>query len=230
MQNLTFAFSRPTLIWLALGIWFFGGLAWAAASFPRQYDWQHIVISSLASPRDNPHAYVIACVGLAGTGLLLIPFAFILRDRLAQFAPRLTAWAGGFLLLGAASLFLSAIIVPGHYRLLGFGRTHEHLAQISSGAFCLSLLIYLAAVFRMPPKFTWLRFAVGIIVGLPILAFAANRATVFCAYTFSSAENYRAMKAAYWSNLALWEWLAAASIYLFLGLFVFTRPASRLPN
>jgi len=222
--------SWPKLTWFALGIWCFGSLTLAAAFFPRQYDWQHIVISSLASPRDNPHAYVIACAGLAGTGLLLIPFASILRNRLGLFAPRLTAWAGGLLLLGAVALILSAIIAPGHYRVLGIGRTHEHLAQICSAAFCLSLLIYFAAVFHLPPKFAWLRLAVGITAGLPIVAFVANRATVFCLYAFSSAENYRAMKASYWSNLALWEWIAATSLYLFLGLFVFAKTDSQLPN
>ena len=222
--------KRPLVIWVMLGVWSFGMLALAETFFPRQYDWQHVVISSLASPRDNPHAYVIACAGLAGTGLLLIPFASLLRERLAPFAPKLTAWAGRFFLLGAISLALSAIIVPGHYRVLGIGRTHEHLAQISSVAFCLALILYFAAVLRLRPAFAALRLAVGVIAVLPITAFVTNRATVFCTYTLSSPDQYRAIKASYWSSLALWEWLAALSIYLFLGLVTFSINPAFLPS
>ena len=226
MRPRSILLKHPVAVWVALGVWSFGMLALAEAFFPRQYDWQHIVISSLASPRDNPHAYGIACAGLAGTGLLLVPFASFLRQRLGPFAPRLTAWAGKLFVLGAISLALSAIVVPGHYRLLGIGRTHEHLAQISSVAFCLSLLLYFAAVLHLPPTFAWLRFAVGLVAVLPITAFVANRATVFCTYALSSPDQYRVMKNSYWSNLALWEWLAFLSIYLFLGLVTLSiKPA-----
>jgi len=130
--------AQPIGIFIGLGACFFGSLIVAAIFFPHGYDWRDTVISSLASPRDNPHAYWIACAGLAVSGLLLIPFPFFLQKRLEPFAPKLTTWAGNFFLLGAICLTLSALIVPGHYRILGIGRSHEHLAQISSVGFCIS--------------------------------------------------------------------------------------------
>jgi hypothetical protein len=226
-MDLRSAFTSPVTLWIALGGWFLGTIGLAAAFFPRRYDWQHVVISSLASPRDNPYAYGIGCLGLAGTGLLLIPFASFLRERLAPFAPRITHAASGLFLLGAISLVLTAIVVPGHYRLLGFGRSHEHLAQISSVAFCLSLPLYFAAVRTLPSKFSKLRLAVALVAILPLTAFVANRVALLLTYAFFSPDAYRAAKAYYWSSLALWEWTAILSIYLFLGIMIFNLQPMR---
>jgi hypothetical protein len=209
---------QPIGVFVGLGACFFGSLIWAATFFPPGYDWRHTVISSLASPRDNPHAYGIACAGLAVSGLLLIPFAFFLQKRLEPFAPRLTAWAGKLFLLGALFLTCSALIVPGHYRILGIGRTHEHLAQITSVAFCLSLILYLGAILRLPPALFWLRVLAGFLVILPVTALIVSRLSLFLAYEFASPAVYHAVKDSLWSSLALWEWIGAFCIYLFLGL------------
>jgi hypothetical protein len=211
-------FAHPIMVLIGLGACFFGSLILAATFFPHGYDWRYNVISSLASPRDNPHAYGIACVGLALSGLLLIPFVFFLQERLETFAPKLTAWAGKLFLLGAICLTLSALIVPGHYRILGIGRSHEHLAQISSVAFCLSLLLYLGAIFRLPPSLFLLRGLAGFVVILPVTALTVSRLVLFLAYEFSSSTVYHAVKVSLWSSLALWEWIGAFCIYLFLGL------------
>jgi hypothetical protein len=207
----------PIMVLIGLGACFFGSLLWAAAFFPHGYDWRYTVISSLASPRDNPHAYGIACAGLAVSGLLLIPFAFFLQKRLERFAPKLAAWAGKLFLLGAICLTLSALIVPGHYRILGIGRSHEHLAQISSVAFCLSLILYFGAILRLPPPLFLLRVLAGLVVMLPVTALIVSRASLFLAYEFSSSAVYHAVKVSLWSSLALWEWVGAFCIYLFLG-------------
>ena len=217
---------HPVVVLIGLGACFFGSLILAATFFPRGYDWRYTVMSSLASPRDNPHAYWIACAGLAISGLLLIPFPFFLQKRLHPFAPKLTAWAGKLFLLGAISLTLSALIVPGHYRILGLGRTHEHLAQISSVAFCLSLILYFGAILRLPPSLLSLRLAAGFVVILPVTALAVSRLCLFLAYEFSSSAAYHAVKVSLWSSLAIWEWVGAFCIYLFLGLMTLERPAS----
>jgi len=210
--------AQPIGIFIGLGACFFGSLIVAAIFFPHGYDWRDTVISSLASPRDNPHAYWIACAGLAVSGLLLIPFPFFLQKRLEPFAPKLTTWAGNFFLLGAICLTLSALIVPGHYRILGIGRSHEHLAQISSVGFCLSLILYFAAILRLPPSLFLLRVAAGFVVILPVTALIVSRLSLFLAYEFSSSAAYHAVKVSLWSSLALWEWVGALCIYLFLGL------------
>lgn len=211
-------FVHPISVLIGLGICFFGSLVWAATFFPHGYDWRYTVISSLASPRDNPHAYGIACAGLALSGLLLIPFVFFLQRRLQPFAPKLTAWAGKLFMLGAICLTLSAVVVPGHYRILGLGRSHEHLAQVSSVAFCLSLILYLGAILRLPPTSLSLRLRAGFVVILPVTALLVSRSALFLAYEFSSPAVYHAVKISLWSSLALWEWIGAFCIYLFLGL------------
>ena len=217
----------PLRAFLGLGACFFGSLILAAAFFPRGYDWRHVVISSLASPRDNPQAYGVACAGLAVSGLLLIPFAFFLQKRLEPFSPKLTTWAGKFFLLGAISLTLSALIVPGHYRILGMGRSHEHLAQISSVAFCLSLLLYLGAILRLPPTFFSLRAPAAFVVILPVTALTVSRLSLFIAFEFCPPMVYHAVKVSLWSSLALWEWIGAFCIYLFLGLMTLAWPETK---
>lgn len=209
---------HPVVLWPGLGVCFFGSLIVAAAFFPVGYDWRYTVMSSLASPRDNPHAYGIACTGLAVSGLLLIPFPFLLQKRLEPFAPKVTAWAGKLFLLGAISLTLSALIVPGHYRILGMGRTHEHLAQVAGVAFCLSLLLYLGAIFRLPRSLLLLRVLAGLVVILPVTALVASRLSLLVAYGFSSSMVYHAVRVSLWNSLALWEWVGAVCIYFFLGL------------
>jgi hypothetical protein len=205
---------------IALGIIFFGSLV-LAAQFPlRPYDWRHTVISSLGSPRDNPRGYVIACAGVAVSGLLLLPFAGYLRDRLAPFAPRLVRWAALFLRLAAIGMTLSAVIVPGHYRILGLARTHEHLAQVSAVAFCLSLILYFAALLRMPGRFVWIRIFTGVIVLLPVTSLIVSRLALWLSYDFAGPQMYQAIKTSLWSSLALWEWVGAGCIFLFLGLLV----------
>jgi hypothetical protein len=225
-RRLVIWFVHPIRVLIALGACFFGSLILAATFFPRGYDWRSTVISSLASPRDNPHAYWIACAGLAASGLLLIRFPFFLQKRLEPFAPKLTAWAGKLFLLGAISLTLSALIVPGHYRILGIGRSHEHLAQISSVAFCLSLILYFGATLRLPPSLFLLRVLAGFIVILPVTALAVSRLSLLLAYEFSSSAIYHAVKVSLWSSLALWEWIGAFCIYFFLGLMTLQGTAT----
>jgi hypothetical protein len=210
--------AKPILALAALGITFFGSLLLAAQYSPHPYDWRHAVISSLASPRDNPHAYLLACAGLAVSGLLLLPFASFLNDRFGPSAPNLTRWAGRFFRLAAICLTLSAVIVPGHYRVLGIGRTHEHFAQISAVAFCLALIFYFAALLRLPRQWTGLRVVVASLVLLPVTALAVSRLSLWLSYDFLSPKIYESIKASLWSSLALWEWIGAACIYAFLGV------------
>lgn len=210
--------AEPITTWVSLGACFFGSLIFAASLFPREYDWRHNTISSLASPRANPHGYLIASAGLTITGLLLIPFAFFLQQRLESFAPKLTAWAGRLFLFGAACFCLSGIAVPGRYRILGIGRNHEHLAVISSIAFCLSVILYLGASRRWPPSLLMLRVAAGVVVILPGIGFALYQLCLFLTHEFSSPTVYDAIRVPFLTRTAFWEWVSAMCLYLFLGL------------
>jgi hypothetical protein len=110
------------------------------------------------------------------------------------------------------------LIVPGHYRILGIGRSHEHLAQISSVTFCLSLILYLGAIFRLPSSFWLLRALAAFVVILPVTALIVSRVYLLFAYEFFSSTVYQAAKVSLWSSVALWEWIGALCIYLFLAL------------
>jgi hypothetical protein len=217
-------FLTPPWAVVTLGVVFFGSMILAAAFFPHGYEWYRTVISSLDSPRDNPRAYGIACGGLALTGLILIPCGGFLQRRLAFASSRSTGWAGRLFLAGSIFLTLSALLVPGSYHVLGMGRVHERLAQVSGAAFCFSLLLYLDAVLHLPKSFSYLRFGLPVCVVLPILGFAGNRALLIFAYEFLPSANYQAIRSEPWSRLALWEWSAATVIYGFLALVALVLP------
>jgi hypothetical protein len=53
---------------------------------------------------------------------------------------------------------------------------------------------------------------------LPVTALIVSRLALFFAYEFYSSTDYLAVKASLWSSRALWEWIGAFCIYLFLGL------------
>ena len=214
----------PAIALVSLGLCFFGSLILAACFYPHPYIWWETVMSSLASPRDNPQAYGIASAGLALSGLLLIPFKTYLHQRLGPLSPRTIIWAGRLFLLGAIFLTLTALLVPGHYRILGIGRTHEHLAQIAGVAFCLALILYLSAVFHLPRTFLWLRLTALIFAAAPTAALILSRLSLLITYDFFSKSVYQAAKLSLWNSLALWEWIGAIGIYLFLGVVTLGVP------
>jgi hypothetical protein len=215
----------PLALWLALGVTFFGSLILAAHFFPHPYDWRRDVMSSLTSPRDNPRAYGIACAGLALGGLCLIAFAALLRQRLGPFAPTAARWAGRFFVLGAIFLILAALIVPGHYRILGLGRAHERLAQIAGAALCLAMIFYLRATLGLPRSCTLPRLSSLLIVAVPVTAFIISRLSLLISSEFFSPQIYHAVRSYFWNSLALWEWIGAVATYLFLAIITFGLPA-----
>ena len=208
-----------------VGISFFGSLLLAACFYPRPYRWRQNVMSALASPKDNPHAFGVACAGVAASGLLLLPFVTILRARLDRFGPRSVRGAGRCLTAGGILLTLTALVVPGHYRVLGVHRIHEQLARLAAAGLCLALVGYLRAVFRLPRAWRWLRGCVLVFVALPVAAFLVSRLALVFAWACLPVDVYRAATVSSWGSLALWEWVGAGCIYLFLCLCTLGLPA-----
>lgn len=203
---------------------FYGSLGLAACFYPQPYVWQRTVMSALASPKDNPHAFGIACAGVAVSAVFLLPFPAVLGRRLGPFAPRNVAWAGRFLLVGAAFLVLTALVVPGHYRVLGVHRIHEQLARIAAGGLYLSLICYLRAVQRLPGKLLWLRVCALVFVAIPVAAFLLSRLALVFAWSYLKFTTYQAATVSAWGSLALWEWIGATCIFFFLGLMTLGLP------
>src|SRR5437016_8498681 len=98
------------LIFLA----FFGTLGLSARMFPQHYDWRYRVISNLLSPRDNPGHYRFAAIGVALTGLLMLPFAGYLQRQFKAIAPRMAGVSAGILTAGITALICACFVFPQH--------------------------------------------------------------------------------------------------------------------
>jgi hypothetical protein len=205
------------LLYPALGLAFFGSLLLAAHFFPRPYQWRWDVMSKLAEPEFDPHAYLVACGGLALSGLLLSGFPSMLRRRLAFAAPAAVRWAGWFLYGAAVFLTLSGV-VPGHVS--GLGRWHERLAHVYGGAISLSMLGYFAAALRLPRRFALQRLAGIFLIVLPLTGFVVSQLSLIFGSDFVSRAAYHALKMNLWNSLALWEWTAAVGTYIYIGLLL----------
>ena len=214
--------SLKLILYLALGLAFFGSLLQAAHFFPRPYHWQWDVMSKLAEPRFNPRAYLVACGGLAVSGVLLAAFPSLLRRRLALGSPAAARWGGGVLYIAAIFLTLSGV-VPGH--VAGLGHWHEVLAHIYGAAISLAMLGYFFAALGLPRRFACQRRAGIFLVVIPLSGFLASRLSLGLGDRLVSPTAYHALKLNVWNSLALWEWVAAVGTYVYLGLLL-TLPAT----
>jgi hypothetical protein len=85
-------------------------------------------------------------------------------------------------------------------------------------AFCLALIFFFAALLRLPRRLQWIRVLGSMMVLLPVTALIVSRLALWLSADLASPQTYAAIKASLWSSLALWEWIGAGSIYLFLCL------------
>jgi len=213
---------RPFLRLLMAGIAlsFFGTLVLTASLFPEPYDWRFRVISSLASPHDNPHYYRLASAGLALTGLLLLPFAPSLRDHCSPQSPRLAQVACWLHRLGALCLVMTALI-SGRDRWFGLRHLHAHWAQLAGfflGAAFLGWACGLLASrsFLLHPR---LKFLLATLAILPTAGILLSRIALNIVYARASRAAYETYNHSLAGSLALWEWIGAVCLYLFLLLF-----------
>src|SRR5437762_11017856 len=115
---------------------FFGTLTASAWMFPQNYDWRYRVISNLLSPRDNPNHYWLAASGVALTGLLMLPFAGLLRRHLEVIAPRAANISAGTFTAGIIALICACFVVPQHtHDVLGVRRVPEGFFVSAAGLF-----------------------------------------------------------------------------------------------
>jgi hypothetical protein len=214
MRNL----FQPLFLLAGLALCFFGSLLFAAASFPAGYDWRHTVMSSLASPRENPAACGIASHGLAASGVFLSLLGLYVRRSLQPYAPKWTAWARFFFVLGGVLLTISALITPGHHAFLGLGKAHAKLAQAAGVGFGLGMALDLPAILRLPVRHSWVRVSAIILVAVPMTLFLLCRIFLPLAATFVPPSGQQALQHSILGSLAFWEWVGSVSVYLFVAL------------
>jgi hypothetical protein len=143
---------RRTLLFVVIPIIFlsyFGTLAFAILWSQKTYDWRYSVISHLISPRNNPEFHAIPSLGIATTGLLIIPFAGYINRRL-RVASRLGANIGSVAFAnGAIWLILAGLIVSrSHHGTSSLPRLHEMCARTAALGIGTGLLAFCSCALK----------------------------------------------------------------------------------
>jgi hypothetical protein len=205
---------------------FFGSLVISAALFPQHYDWRYRVISNLLSPRDNPHHYWLPSIGVAISGLCLVPFAYYLQQKLGVVSKRNAQIAGAGFLIGGIGLVCASLVVPQHvHAVFGVRRPHELLARIAAGFMAVGMLAGCWCAWRKrgrmisrPLAWTWLVVTVLPLTGLLISESLLLLSQYHLAWATAMRRMFRGT--VFW-HLGFWEWSGAVAVYLFLCAAVF---------
>ena len=224
---------RSTLAVLLVLIFlsFFGTLSLSASMFPNNYDWRYRVISSLLSPRDNPHHYRLAASGLALAGVLMLPFAEHLRRHLQSIAPRMAKMSAAAFTLGIVALISACFVVPQHlHETLGIRRLHELLGRSAAGSFAVAMLCgcWCAWNGRAQNSTAATLFWIwSLVTVLPLIGLLGSEALLLLTrlepWWAGSIRN--ALRHSVFWHLGFWEWTGAGAIFAFLCAAVFLMPA-----
>jgi hypothetical protein len=212
----------PILLLIVLAFSFFGTLIFAAALFPAGYDWRHTVMSSLASPRENPKAFRIAADGMVVSGFLLSGLGFYVRSALLPYAPKWTAWACFFFVLGGVLLTISAFITPGHRAFLGLPKAHAKFAQAAGIDFGLGMALNLPAILLLTGRHAWIRVAELVVVTVPMTLYLMCRISLPWIEAFCPPHEQEAIRHSIFGSLGFWEWIGSVSVYCYVTLIIAT--------
>jgi hypothetical protein len=209
----------PLVFLIALAVFFFGSLIFAAESFPGGYDWRYRVMSSLADPKENPKAYHTAAVGMGIGGVCLSLLGLCIRTTLQRVAAsKWTNIAALFFVLAGALITVSALITPGHQALWGLQKAHAKFAQAGTFSFDLGMALTLPALLALPASKNWVRVAAVVLVLLPVTFYLAARILLPSLVDPNSIEPGALPPLL--GSLAFWEWIGAVTVYLYAGTIV----------
>lgn len=210
-------------VWLPL-IWlsYFGTLAMAAWFSPEGYDWRRQAISKLLYPANDPEFHSIASLGIALTGLLMIPLVGYIRTRLRSVSAISVDAGTSAFAIGAIYLILAGVIVS--HPATGtspFPKLHEILARIAAVALGAGMLVLWGCAargyFGSPKKahrWRWLLVCWSLLT-LPALLVVILRSAAGARLDWSNPV-YRALENRSLWHLGFWEWLGSAAVFLFL--------------
>jgi hypothetical protein len=209
----------PLALLIVLAIAFFGSLTIAAVSYPGGYDWRYRVMSSLASPEENPKAYHIAAGGMAIGGACLSLLGLCIQTSLQRFVPsKWTSVAAFFFVLAGALITVSALITPGHQELWSLQKAHAKFAQAGTLSFDLGMVFTVPALLALPDSKKWVRLVTVPLVLVPVTAYLMARILLPSLVDPNSIE-----PAAYppvLGSLAFWEWIGSVTVYFYSGIIV----------
>ena len=196
---------------------FWMGLALAAQSYPSEYDWRYLTISSLLYPDRNPHGYGWGRAGLVICGLCGL--WWVLRSVRGRGLATASLAAGYF------SMVLCALLPS---PLPGIPRPHELLALAAFIALCIGVSrLSFAVIAARQASRRISALAVCSLPLLPVLLAAAAQTYAARAHLpwVSLAWRARGMPP-YWS-FAFWEWLACA---IYSALLLWLVLGNHLPS
>jgi hypothetical protein len=211
-------FALLPLIWFS----YFGTLTIAAWFSPETYDWRRKAISKLLYPRDDPEFHSIASLGIALTGLMMIPFAGYIRRRLRSVSATTTDIGISAFGLGAICLILAGLIVSHPYQETStYPRLHEMLARGSALALGVSMLVLWASALKgylassgKTSRWRWLLISWSLVT-LPAIFVIVLRLVAHLRLEWSN-PIYRLLQNPRVWHLGFWEWIGSAAVFLFL--------------
>jgi len=196
------------------------GIPAAAARYPGSFAWAYTVISALASRKHNPDGAAWFAGAIAGGMACLWPVVTLLTHDGA--APR---WVKAALRTGVVCGVFVGIERLVFYHFSDMVRKgHELVALLSFLGFYPGVLGLYAYRMKMRRGFRW----PALIVVVPLLAVGAREFYLYLAQRGIGWTNYdwHGHGAPLWLSFALWQWLAAALLWLAVGHLLLTaRPA-----
>jgi hypothetical protein len=232
------AFARQALHTTAsLGVLaFWGGMVMAGRSYPSEYDWRYITISSLVYADRNPNGYLWARGGTVLCGLAGLCWAALRARKGKQpgVAERPTGlWA---LQLGYLCMVCCAVL-PG--RLLRIPKGHELLALAAFVGICVGMVqltfTAVAGSARLGNLPGSPRLHAGIVAGVtlsPVVLAAVAQAYVSYALPALPWVSlaWRARGVPVYLSFAFWEWVGCAvfsACMVFLSRMTWAAPRWR---
>jgi hypothetical protein len=209
---------------------FFGTLTASAWMFPQNYDWRYRVISNLLSPRDNPNHYWLAASGVALTGLLMLPFAGLLRRHLEVIAPRSAKLSAATFTVGIIALICACLVVPQHtHDVLGVRRLHEFLGRSAAGFLAVGMLCGCWCAWkgrRRNPFAAQLFWIWSLVTLLPLVGIFFSESLLLLTRLDPSWATpiHSALRHSVFWHLGFWEWTGAVAVFLFLCTAAFLTP------
>jgi hypothetical protein len=202
---------------------YFGLLALAIALFPGAYDWRTMSISKLLYPRLNPQFHSVAAIGIAATGLLMIPFAGYIHRRSRAAAPVAAAVATA-LFVGGCICLIFAGLVTSHPLHGGSAvpRLHERLARAAAIGIGVGIIVFDGCAIKgyLNPGTTTKCYQRSLIISWNLLTLPAILVLVVRLVMFARLPSldpfYQAWRGSIAWHLGFWEWVGSAAVILFL--------------
>src|SRR5579864_2427788 len=116
---------------------FWGGMLMAERSYPSEYDWRYMTISSLVYGDRNPNGYLWARAGIVLCGLAGLCWTTLLAGKERQ--PGIADRRAGIWVLGLGYLcMMCCALLP--ERLIGIPKGHDALALAAFVGLCIGMV------------------------------------------------------------------------------------------